>query len=82
MGPKESNQTNKSIKIVHFCKLPGPILVCVPAFRLLEVILAHCKNNNQTLLHANNIGADNLANAHKLINIFDVQSLESQYTSL
>ena len=43
MGCKESNQTNKSIKIVHFCKLPRAILVCVPAFRLLEAILAHRK---------------------------------------
>ena len=42
MGRKESNQTNKSIKIVHFCKLPRAILVCVPAFLLLEAILAHC----------------------------------------
>ena len=41
MGCKESNQTNKSIKIVHFCKLPRAILVCVPAFRLLEAILAY-----------------------------------------
>ena len=40
MGCKESNQTNKSIKIVHFCKLPRAILVCVPAFRLLEAMLA------------------------------------------
>ena len=43
MGCKESNQTNKSIKIEHFCKLPRAILVCVPAFRLLEAILAHHK---------------------------------------
>ena len=82
MGCKESNQTNKSIKIVHFCKLPRAILVCIPAFRLLEAIFAHRKNNILTLLHAHNIGADNLVNAHKLINTFDVQSLESQYTSL
>ena len=33
-------------------------------------------------MHAHNIGGDNLVNAHKLINTFDVQSLESQYTSL
>ena len=82
IGRKESNQTNKSIKIVHFCKLPRAIIVCVPAFRLLEAILASRKNNILTLLHANDIGADNLANAHKLINTFDVESLESQYTSL
>ena len=36
------------------------------------------KSNILTLLHANNIGADNLVNAQKLINTFDVQSLESQ----
>ena len=82
MGRKESNQTNKSIKIVHFCKLPRAILVCVPVIWLLEAMLAHRKNNNLTFLHANNIGADNFAIAHKLINTFDVQSLESQCTSL
>ena len=63
MGCKESNQTNKSINIVHFCKLPRTILVYVPAFRLLKAILAHRKKNNiLTLLHAHNIGADNLVN--------------------
>ena len=82
IGCKESNQTNKSIKIVHFCKLPRAILVCVPAFHFSEAILAHRKNNILSLLHAHNIDADNLVNAHKLINTFDVQSLESQYASL
>ena len=43
MGCKESNQTIKSIKILHFCKVPRAILVCIPAFRLLEAILAHRK---------------------------------------
>ena len=43
---KESNQKNKSIKIVHFCKLPIAILVWVPAFWLIEAILAHCKKNH------------------------------------
>ena len=43
MGRKESNQRNKSIKIVHFCKLRRAILFCVPAFCLLEAILARRK---------------------------------------
>ena len=32
MGCKESNQTNKSIKIEHFCKLPRAILVAYQHF--------------------------------------------------
>ena len=83
MGCKESNQTNKSIKIVHICKLPSkhPCLrTSISAFR--GYIGPPQKSNILTLLHAHNIGADNLVNAHKLINTFDVQSLESQYASL
>ena len=81
VGRKESNQTNKSIKMYISASSTEPSLFTYQHFGFKRLYWPQ-KNNSLTLLHANNIGANNLAHAHKLIITFDVQSLESQYTSL